>query len=412
VTSLAASFGKPFAEQVAAFRLRLGDLTPTAKWDDIQRAQHDLAFMVAGAMKADLLADLAAAVDKAVAQGTTLEEFRRDFRDIVERRGWHGWTGEGTKGGEAWRTKVIYKTNMSTTYAAGRMAQLAAGKFAFWVYRHGGSMEPRIQHLGWDGLILPPDHPFWATHAPPNGWGCSCYIVGARTLAGAQRVGGKPGLVLPENWAAPVPRTGAPAGIDKGWDYAPGASVAELISLGAKKLQSLPAEIGSDFGSDMTGIIDRYWPLWLAEAETGKRSQPGLVGVLSQDVLSRLRQRNIAAETTELLVNPGLVSGPRARRHANAGDALTPSEWLLLPQLLRAPLAVLLDESTGRLIYLLQTGENGRGPQLAVALDYRTRINREARTANAVVSAYKLLQTDILGRLAGGLLSLLLGKVG
>ena len=124
MTALTASFRKPFAEQVAAFRLRLGNLTPTVKWDDIQRAQHDRAFMVAGAQKADLLAVLAAAVDKAVSQGTTLDEFRRDFREIVERRGWHGWTGEGTKGGEAWRTKVIYKTNMATTYAAGRMAQL------------------------------------------------------------------------------------------------------------------------------------------------------------------------------------------------------------------------------------------------------------------------------------------------
>ncbi|RUS64880.1 hypothetical protein EGN72_02495 [Pseudorhodobacter sp. E13] len=412
MTGITASFRKPFAEQVAAFRLRLGDLTPTAEWDDIQRTQHDRAFMVAGAMKADLLADLGAAVDKAILQGTTLETFRRDFREIVERHGWHGWKGEGTKGGEAWRTKVIYKTNMRTTYAAGRMAQLVAGNFKLWVYRHGGSLDPRIEHLGWDGLILPPDHPFWATHAPPNGWGCSCYIVGARTLAGAVRVGGKPGLVLPETWAAPVPKTGAPAGIDKGWDYAPGASVAELLALGAKKLQSLPAGIGSDFGAGMAGTIDRYWPIWLVEAETGKRSQPGLVGVLSQDVLLGLRQRNITAETAELLINPGLVAGPKARRHANAGDALTSSEWLLLPQLLRAPLAVLLDERTGRLIYLMQTGVDGRGPQLAVALDYRTRINRETSTANIIVSAYRPLQADILGRLAGGLLSLVTGKVG
>lgn len=247
MTALTASFRKPFAEQVAAFRLRLGNLTPTVKWDDIQRAQHDRAFMVAGAQKADLLADLAAAIDKAVAQGTGLEEFRRDFRTIVERRGWHGWTGEGTKGGEAWRTKVIYKTNMATTYAAGRMAQLAAGNFAFWVYRHGGSLEPREQHLSWDGLILPPDHPFWATHAPPNGWGCSCYIVGARTLAGAKRVGGKTDVVLPKDWAAPSPKTGAPVGIDKGWDYAPGASVARVVAAMAEKTVHWPYEIAKAF---------------------------------------------------------------------------------------------------------------------------------------------------------------------
>lgn len=237
---LAAVFRKPFAEQVAALRLRLGDLVPTARWDDIEKSAHDRAFMVAGAMKADLLADMAGAVDKSIASGTSLEEFRADFRNIVAKHGWHGWTGEGTKKGEAWRTRVIYKTNAATTYAAGRMAQLAEGKFDFWVYRHGGSLEPRIQHLGWDGLILPPDHPFWQTHAPPNGWGCSCYIIGARSIAGAKRVGGNPDIKLPPDWQKLNPRTGAPEGIDRGWDYAPGASVTDIVSALAPKLNMLP----------------------------------------------------------------------------------------------------------------------------------------------------------------------------
>jgi hypothetical protein len=297
VSNIAAAFGKPFAEQVAAFRLRLGTLIPTAKWDDIQRAQHDRAFMVAGAIKADLLADLGAAVEKAIAEGSTLETFRRDFRQIVERLGWHGWTGEGTKGGEAWRTRVIYKTNMATTYAAGRMAQLVAGNFTFWVYRHGGSLEPRVQHLGWDGLILPPDHPFWASHAPPNGWGCNCYIVGARTLAGAQRVGGKPGLVLPANWAAPVPKTGAPAGIDKGWDYAPGASVADLVAQLAPKLSALPERPAIDliqnwlaselFARWFANPVGSFPLVRIAAADAEKIGAQKLVADLSTDTLAK-----------------------------------------------------------------------------------------------------------------------------
>lgn len=165
-------FRKPFAEQVAALRLRFGDLRPTARWDDLVGSEHDRAFMVAGAVKADLLADLAAAVDRAVSEGTTLDQFQRDFRQIVERHGWHGWTGEGTKKGEAWRTRVIYRTNVATSYAAGRMAQLRQAGFPLWVYKHSGAEHPRLDHLSWDGLVLPSDHPFWATHYPPNGWGC------------------------------------------------------------------------------------------------------------------------------------------------------------------------------------------------------------------------------------------------
>lgn len=90
---LTATFRKPFSEQVATFRLRLGNLVPTARWDDISRSAHDRAFMVAGAMKADLLADLGSAVDKAITEGTGIEAFRADFRQIVSRHGWHGWHG-------------------------------------------------------------------------------------------------------------------------------------------------------------------------------------------------------------------------------------------------------------------------------------------------------------------------------
>ena len=265
-----ATFRQPFKEQVAAFRLRLGDLVPTSRWDDISKAQHDRAFMVAGAVKADLLADLGAAVDKAISEGSGLEEFRRDFRQIVERNGWHGWTGEGTAKGEAWRTKVIYKTNMLTTMAAGRHAQLIDGNFKFWVYEHSGAAHPRLDHLSWNGLILPSDHPFWATHYPPNGWGCGCRVRGARTLAGAIRVGGDPSKVLPDDWQAIDPRTGVPNGIGKGWDYAPGATVSHIVTALKPKLSDLPRQpsinliqdwlSGRGFESWIKDPID-FWPL-------------------------------------------------------------------------------------------------------------------------------------------------------
>lgn len=245
---LLATFGKPFKFQVAAFRLRLADLRATQGWEDLWQSEHDRAFMVAGAMKADILADLAAMVDKAVSQGTGLEAFRKDFRKMVAEKGWQiSLAGQGTKGGEAWRTRLIYRTNMSTSYAAGRMAQLVAGNYKYWVYRHGASLEPREQHLGWDGLILPPDRPFWATHAPPNGWGCSCYIVGAHSMAAAKILGGKPDLKLPDNWQALDPKTGAPGGIDKGWAYAPGASVARTVATMAEKVVHWPYEIAKAF---------------------------------------------------------------------------------------------------------------------------------------------------------------------
>ncbi len=236
---ISAIFRQPFKEQVAAFRLRLGDLVPTATWEDLRHSAHDRAFMVAGATSADLLSDLAAAVDKAIADGTGFEAFKADFRAIVEKHGWHGWTGEGTPKGEAWRMRTIYRTNMRTSYMAGRLAQLRNGNFPFWVYRHGGSVEPRLHHLAWDGLILPSGHPFWATHYPPNGWGCSCRVFGARSVAGAIRRGGKPDVELQQGWDKLDPRTGAPAGIGKGWGYAPGSTVSDTVLQLRDKLDKL-----------------------------------------------------------------------------------------------------------------------------------------------------------------------------
>ncbi|MEO7469974.1 MAG: phage head protein, partial [Sphingobium limneticum] len=123
-SAMSGALRRPFTEQIAFFRGKLGNLVPTEFWDDLVREQHDTGFMVAGAQKADLLTDLAAAVDRTIAEGKSLDAFRKDFRAIVQRHGWHGWTGEGTKAGEAWRTRTIYKTNASTSYAAGRYAQL------------------------------------------------------------------------------------------------------------------------------------------------------------------------------------------------------------------------------------------------------------------------------------------------
>jgi len=239
---------RPFPEQIAFFRRKLGNLVPTQRWDDILAAQHDNAFMVAGAAKADLLTDLAAAVDKAIAEGRGIEDFRKDFRAIVKRNGWTGWTGEGSVRGEAWRVKTILRTNAYTSYAAGRYAQLKARGFPLWVYRHGGSAEPREQHLvEWNGLVLPPDHPFWQKAYPPSDWGCSCYVVGARSEAGAKRLGGDPKKALRSGWDRPDPKTGAPEGIGRGWDYAPGASVVHAVQALASKIGSFEYQISKAF---------------------------------------------------------------------------------------------------------------------------------------------------------------------
>lgn len=241
---LEAALALPFAEAIAFFRAKLN--LPTERWDDIWQDAHDRAFVVAGAMKADLLADLRTAVDKAIATGTTLETFRKDFARIVRERGWTGWTGEGSKAGTAWRTRVIYETNLRTSYAAGRWAQLTDPELLasrkYWRYIHNDSvLTPRPQHRAWGAarLTLPHDHPFWRTHFPPNGWGCRCRVTAVAAP--------KPGDATepPDGWSTPD-ANGLLPGIDRGWAYAPGASVAdELRQVLRNKAATLPPELGA-----------------------------------------------------------------------------------------------------------------------------------------------------------------------
>lgn len=244
-----------FTEQVDFLRKKLN--LPSETWRDIQRGAHDRAFMVAGAMKADLLHDLRGAVDTAV-QGGSIGEFRKQFKSIVQKHGWTGWTGEGTKAGEAWRTRVIYQTNLATSYAAGRRKQLMdpalLSRRPFWRYIHDDSVTtPRPHHKAWGdaGLTLRHDHPFWSTHFPPNGWGCKCRVVAVKAPAEGDAT--EP----PDGWLATDPKTGAPAGIDEGWDYAPGARADDdLRSFVQDKLITYEPAVSKAFKAELKRTIN------------------------------------------------------------------------------------------------------------------------------------------------------------
>lgn len=162
---------------------------PTARWDDLWQAQHAQAFTVAGALQEDLLSDLRTAVEAAIVQGETIADFRARFDEIVARHGWTGWTGSETPARRAWRTNVIYHTNLRTSYQAGRWETLKS--FPYLKYVHNTVKNPREHHQRWSGLVIAADDPWWKEHYPPNGWGCRCTVVGVS--AARLKVMGKAG---------------------------------------------------------------------------------------------------------------------------------------------------------------------------------------------------------------------------
>ena len=196
---------------------------PTATWADLWEAEHSLAFTIAGTTTEDIVADFHEAVLSAIENGETIESFRKNFDRIVEK---HGWSYNGSRN---WRSSVIFDTNMSMAYSAGRWEQIQRVKIVrpYLRYVHlEGQKNPRPLHESWHNTVLPVDHPWWQTHYPPNGWFCHCTVesLNERDLE-------RYGLSVSED-APPTRMVSAivggrvvmvPEGIDPGFAYRPGA---------------------------------------------------------------------------------------------------------------------------------------------------------------------------------------------
>ncbi len=357
---LSIGFGTPWAAQIDFLLQKLN--LPTERWNDIQRGAHDRAFIVAGAQKAELLDDLHQAVLDA-AKGGSLEAFRRDFKAIVARHGWSGWTGEGSPDGIAWRTKVIYTTNMDTSYAAARYQQLthpdSIKAMPFWRYVHSDSvMHPRPFHLAWNGLTLPYDHAFWQTHFAPNGWGCQCRIVGVTRREAAKAQYTEP----PEDWNTIDPKTGAPVGIDKGWDYAPGASVTRTFqSLIDDKLIKLDAPIGARMWEEMKPVLmQERQAAWQAVFDTTRGSMKAIgvaamVHTVEPQTVAALAAHGVVLENAAVFMTDEALMHALRDTKANRTASLPEDVWRDLPKLLETATPY-FDTHETALIYAIDLG--------------------------------------------------------
>lgn len=214
-----AGMGLPFEEALDFFAGKTN--IPTTGWTDIWEGAHARAFSVAGATSDALLTDFRKAIDKALQEGTTLQEFRQDFDRIVKV---HGWKHHGTPG---WRARVIYETNLSMAFSAGRYKQMTQPEtlsvFPYWTYRHSGNPHPRVWHKAWDGLTLKATDSFWLTNYPPNGFHCGCWVE-PQMQADLKRMGkSRADTAPPIDMEEHVLRTGevvrSPKGVDPGFGY-------------------------------------------------------------------------------------------------------------------------------------------------------------------------------------------------
>ena len=395
----------PFREQIDFFRRKLS--LPTRAWTDIWQSQHDTAFVVAGAARTQLVADLREAVDAAIADGETLESFRRRFDAIVERRGW------SYMGGRDWRTRVIYETNLATSYAAGRWSQLQEVRESrpYWRYRHSpASAEPRADHLAWDGLVLRADDPWWQTHFPPNGWGCKCYIdaLDADDLEALGKTGPDQAPPLKEREArvgsGPSARTAmVPEGIDPGFAHAPGRSaLGEAAQRAQRAAAGLPPEIAAAGIAEILrgspaalNALRDDWAAWRRETG-GLPKDDFAIGALQMPVLQALRRRDIQLQTAAITVTrreAGHAQRPSKQGRLAALDAADMDD---LPVGLAQPRAVLLDtraDAGDALIIVWEPQREGSSAKAVVRLDFRRHVIRPGKPRRRVENANALRTT-------------------
>lgn len=244
-------------------------LRPAFSWADVWGQEHAYAFTVAKATELELLTTFKASIGQALAKGQGFETWRAALLPELRRLGYAGprtisdptgqWGPADVDFSDPRRLGTIFWSNVNSARSAGQWerAQRTKAALPFALYVRSASSDPRKEHLGWVGTILPIDHDWWKTHWPPNGWGCKCSI---RMITGRERerllaAEPKPGGIVyneipPEDGPPRVftnKRTGevseVPAGIDPGWATNPGLSRARTL---VTRLNERLAEAGED----------------------------------------------------------------------------------------------------------------------------------------------------------------------
>lgn len=250
-------FNVPPTQAIGYFKGK--GLQPSFSYADMLGEAHDHAFTVAKMMDVDLLGQVRASLDSALANGTQFKEWADNLLPTLQAAGWWGrkevldpLTGQTIVAqlGSPWRLETIFRTNMQAAYAAGHWQEIAAQAdlAPFLMYDAVDDFRTREAHRAWDRKVLPVSSAWWKTHYPPNGWNCRCGVIQLDATE-VKRLGlqvSEPPKDGTYSWKNP--RTGQalqiPTGIDPGFDKNSGtAYLQSLKQLLADKVDTLPASL-------------------------------------------------------------------------------------------------------------------------------------------------------------------------
>ncbi|MDH2927345.1 phage head morphogenesis protein [Lonepinella koalarum] len=405
-----------FEQQAKFFEKKLN--LKTDSYLDVLGEEHDYFFMVAGANRNEVLLAFREAVDAAIENGETLEQFRSRFDEIVAQTGWD------YNGGRNWRSRIIYDTNVYGSYNRGRLMQHLelAEAMPYWEYQHNECLHPRPEHEDWDGLVLRYDDPWWRYHYPIKAYGCHCTVV-AHDEDDLQTYGKRLQTAPPVEMETKIvgTRSGNPRKVTKAkgtdvgfkpWDFGKIKSgrveTIDQILFNKMVAASQKTDISNQFLSRLTSnVLDNPNALNLlnqsmasmVEQVVGNKVSKGVtktVGAIPVQVLDKLDSLKKTPQTPFIAVrDEDILHALRDSKQAK--EINLPVEfWQNLPEKLRKPKAILLQPNTSKngkaekdsLLFIYDTDKG----KVAIIMDYDVKL-KDPKTGKKVNAQVNMVRT-------------------
>ncbi|WP_439235155.1 phage head morphogenesis protein [Lonepinella koalarum] len=381
-----------FEQQAKFFEKKLN--LKTDSYLDVLGEEHDYFFMVAGANRNEVLIAFRQAVDAAIENGETLEQFRSRFDEIVASTGWD------YNGGRNWRSRIIYDTNVYGSYNRGRLMQHLelAEAMPYWEYQHNECLHPRPEHEDWDGLVLRYDDPWWQYHYPIKAYGCHCTVV-AHDEDDLQTYGKRLQTAPPVEMETKIvgTRSGNPRQVTKAkgtdvgfepWDFGKikAGRVENVDQLLFNKIINAEPRFASLLMDDllqrpkMLAMLNGVMKSMVDQVAVEKvaRGQMKNVGVIPTKVIDKLTTLEKAPQSAVIAVrDEDILHALRDSKQAK--EINLPVEfWQDLPEKLRKPKAILLQPKASKngsadkdsLLFVYDTDKG----KVAVIMDYETKL--------------------------------------
>lgn len=395
--------------------LRIG-----ASWQETAQAVRAGAFSVAAVTRADVLQDIRASIDRAVAEGITYQDWLKTLRPQLAAKGWLGRnvtdpaTGEilPGRGLRPRHLETVFRTNTQAAYMAGRYKAMVenSDRRPNWMYVAVLDNRTRPRHRSLNGRVFRWDDPAWSALYPPNGYNCRCRVraltddeMTAEGLSQSRGegqmetvdidLGPRRGKLAVTGYRDPLTRElFAP---DPGFDHAPAGSWGRDVAL-ARTVQAIQSpEIRMQTWQALNGSSARAgaWRDFVSQV-TGSRGEAvrraghvgQVLGFVDDQVAGFARRMGDAQPTrVAVMTEKQLLHADNARYEAG-GIRLEPDDYAMLPAIVAKPDAVFWD-ALHRNVVLVRWLTGDQAVMLPITAAYR---EKKIGRIDAVVNAFRI----------------------